>query len=87
MKFNKIKKKLMLHTNFCLCIENLREPAPATHVPYVEISVKKSPLEMANKPVPVGITRTRPRFDENPRFDWVWVWVWVIPEIFNWGWG
>jgi len=34
---------------------------------------------MANKPVPVGITRTRPVLTGNPRFDWVWIW--VIPKF------
>ena len=49
--------------------------------------MKAIQLEMANKPVPVGIIRTRPRFDGNPRIDWVWVWVWGIPDFFNWVWG
>jgi len=41
-------------------------------------------VEMTNKPAPVGIVRTRPRFDKNPRIDWVW----RIPDFFNWvcGW-
>ena len=38
---------------------------------------------MANKLVPVGIVRIRPRFDGNPRIEWVW----RIPDFFNWGWG
>jgi len=42
-------------------------------------------VEMTNKPIPVGIARTRLRFDGNSRIDWVWVWVWVweIPDFFN----
>ena len=42
---------------------------------------------MTNKLVPVGIARTRPRFDGNLRIDWVWVWVWGIPDFFDWVWG
>jgi len=54
-----------------------------------KFGISPSSIEMANKSVPVGITRTLPVLTGNPRFDWVWVWVWVwvIPEIFNWGWG
>ena len=40
---------------------------------------------MANKPVPVGIVRTNPCFDGDPRIDSVWVW--EIPDFFNWVWG
>jgi len=40
---------------------------------------------MANKPIPVGIVRTRPRFEgESPH--WL-VWVWGISDFFNWVWG
>jgi len=31
-------------------------------------------LEMANKLVPMSITRTRPILTRNFRTDWVWVW-------------
>ena len=42
---------------------------------------------MANKLIPVGISRTCPHFNGESPHSLVWVWVRGIPDFFNWVWG